>query len=301
MSRGYRLSLIAVVGWLIANPALSQQAEQQEPQSQGEGSAEQSNPTPFSVPVRILENPEQAEADKRSQQEASQREIEDLTAQQGMAKGTQDIVWLSKLQLALAFAGTLALLYTIALNRRATNAAVTANTNTLTAINQEQDNAQRQLRAYLSVTPAGIIKCVGEPTYEASVFIKNVGQAIATEVTAKIWARVLMDANSDELTDADSLVSMADPYDRVGSILPRAEVQKAAQGGIDHGDIEGLHSVVNIVFVWGEVKYVDGFKNRRFTRFCHWYEVGLVKYDHLRAFGIGPEIGRFHRHGNDAD
>lgn len=58
-------------------------------------------------------------------------------------------------------------------------------------------------------------------------------------------------------------------------------------------------------YVWGEIRYLDGFDNQRFTKFCH-------RYDY-RALGVvtdGPFLGqkklvaedvRAHAFGNDAD
>lgn len=256
MSRGYRYALIAIVGWLIASPVLSQESEQQQPQSQGEGSAEQRNPAPFSVPVRILENPEQSEADKRSQQEASQREIEDLAAQQGMAKGTQDIVWLNKLQLALAFAGTLALLYSIALNRRATNAAVQGNANTLQAIDQEQKNAQRQLRAYLYVS-AIALGYSAPAKLQIQMTYKNFGQTPAKSVRIRHVAGV-GSIVEEKMTfgglEKQKLLNSSD-------IPPGHEIAINYTFDMDIPDalIKQIEDKKLAIYFWGTADYVDAF------------------------------------------
>lgn len=86
--------------------------------------SDQSKSNQIVFPVRILENPPKTEADQRDEQEAEQREKEDLVAQQSVAESTEKILWLSGLQMILAVIGTGALIYSILLNRKATNAAV---------------------------------------------------------------------------------------------------------------------------------------------------------------------------------
>jgi hypothetical protein len=53
----------------------------------------------------------------------------------------------------------------------------------------------------------------------------------------------------------------------------------------------------NWLYIWGEVRYDDGFGVNRFTKFCHRY--------HLRASASGDRIkakhARYHIYGNDAD
>ncbi|MCF7746896.1 hypothetical protein GLP43_04860 [Sulfitobacter sp. M39] len=81
-------------------------------------------PVPFGIPVRIIEEPKQSEVFVRQQREATEREIKDLVAQQNMADATDQIVLLTKLQFVLGLLGTTALIYTLYLNWRSTEAAV---------------------------------------------------------------------------------------------------------------------------------------------------------------------------------
>lgn len=99
---------------------------QEQTQSQRERQYSGDKPFRFGLPVRILEEPEEAEDAKRQQQESAQREIDDLIAQQSMANSTEEIVLWTRLQFLLAFGGTCALIYSLHLNRTATNAAVKA-------------------------------------------------------------------------------------------------------------------------------------------------------------------------------
>ncbi|KGJ69630.1 hypothetical protein BJA5080_08429 [Bradyrhizobium diazoefficiens SEMIA 5080] len=67
------------------------------------------------------------------------------------------------------------------------------------------------------------------------------------------------------------------------------------------------------LYVWGLVRYEDGFGTTRTTKFCHRYNCANVENIHgekeADAGGKGPVIGlkirsefaRVHRYGNDAD
>jgi hypothetical protein len=63
------------------------------------------------------------------------------------------------------------------------------------------------------------------------------------------------------------------------------------------------------LYVWGEIRYTDGFGISRFTRFCHRYGKAALGYGDV-AGGGGYTAGvpmlladgmRFHQFGNDAD
>jgi hypothetical protein len=53
------------------------------------------------------------------------------------------------------------------------------------------------------------------------------------------------------------------------------------------------------VYVWGIVRYEDGFRRKRFTKFCHRYN--WVMRDKGVTYEISKEFARYHEYGNDAD
>ena len=58
-------------------------------------------------------------------------------------------------------------------------------------------------------------------------------------------------------------------------------------------------------YVWGIVRYNDGFKDNRFTRFCHRYN-GNAYYvfpdgKHVGESGLLAEEAKYHQSGNNAD
>lgn len=81
---------------------------------------------PRGIPIRITEVPPNTDVERQLQEDALEREVDDLRAQQSMAEATSKIVNLSWFQLLLAAIGTAALVYSLYLNRLATSAALEA-------------------------------------------------------------------------------------------------------------------------------------------------------------------------------
>ena len=132
---------IIAFGLVFADQALAQQLPEQTIDQQDESGGQQqgqNSATPPGLPVRILEVPEQSEDAKRDQREAEQREIDDLVAQQMAAKAAEHSYQIGIAQTILAFFGTLALIYSLYLNRRATDAAVVASKAAMDALNSER-------------------------------------------------------------------------------------------------------------------------------------------------------------------
>jgi hypothetical protein len=198
MSRSYWLSIFAVVGWLTASIALAEESKPYDRKGQGTAGGEERQSKPFSFPVRVLEKPAQTEADIRQEQEATKRDVEDLAAQQAMADATKEIVWYTKLQLALAVLGTLALLYSIKLNRRATNAAVTANENALKTFVGEN-------RPWIRIDTEIVSDLTfGEAHADLAIDVKavNVGHSPAILANFHIKELHLFSENADDVVEA---------------------------------------------------------------------------------------------------
>jgi hypothetical protein len=57
-------------------------------------------------------------------------------------------------------------------------------------------------------------------------------------------------------------------------------------------------------FVWGRVKYLDGFGKERFVDFCHSYPIARRVMEGVISrigYSISDEYARYHDYGNDAD
>lgn len=136
---------IAALGLVVS--ALSGQAQEQTQSEQGRAETENDNPNRFSIPVTIVESNAEAEARKRSEAESSQREIDDLIAQEGMNEATQamqrateDMRQYSYVQTWLVGIGTVLLIATLWFTRQ--------------AISITREMGRAQTRAYLHVKSA---------------------------------------------------------------------------------------------------------------------------------------------------
>lgn len=122
----FRYWIIAAAFVLTCQAFVARSEEQpinQNAESNGQQAGQEQSAHP-GFPVRILEEPEESESAKRQQREAEQREIEDLKAQQRAADAAYYAAWLAGGQTILAACGTIALLYSLWLTRRATGAAI---------------------------------------------------------------------------------------------------------------------------------------------------------------------------------
>lgn len=144
--------LVLAFGLMIS--ALSGQAQEQNEEPQGAATEEQSQPQilPLPLPVEIIESDAAADARQRSEDEAKDREIRDLVAQEGMNAATQSIEAATKdmrdyaLYSTLAvWVGTILLFYTLWLTRQANRAAQDA-------VNVTRDMGQAQIRAYVHLS-----------------------------------------------------------------------------------------------------------------------------------------------------
>lgn len=81
-----------------------------------QANSENSRASDFSLPVRIIEDAEEAERASRREAEAAQRERDDLAAQQSVAESTVEIVVISWWQLGIATFGSIAVAFSLGLS-----------------------------------------------------------------------------------------------------------------------------------------------------------------------------------------
>ncbi|MFC3180499.1 hypothetical protein [Cypionkella sinensis] len=179
--------LMGVLG-LIGFAALGQENKQPMPGNEESGSqtdGSQDRPPYFRLPVVIFDTDEQAQASRDEQEKAQQHDASDLVAQQSVADSTKIIVYYTKLQFVLALIGALALIISLELNRRATSAAIVSAKAARQAIDQEQANAQRALRAYVTLGKAQISGVDVGTVPRFDLDLVNTGQTPAK----KFWVR----------------------------------------------------------------------------------------------------------------
>jgi hypothetical protein len=149
-------------------------------------------------------------------------------------------------------------------------------------------------RAYLSVIPRGVTPYLStEDRLGCDVSFYNAGALPAREVCWFINKALSIDAHRKDFPIAN------DRFYGSNIIPPKSEMRKGAEG-MDAKPlaefIEGGNRDDRWLYVWGQVRYKDGFGMPRFTSFCHRYNLlGIDKNT------IPAENGRFHEYGNYTD
>jgi hypothetical protein len=164
---------------------------------------------------------------------------------------------------------------------------------TLGQVGRQQVEDTRILqRAYLSANIAGVspFRTIEERKGHivvAHVDIKNVGHLPARRVSCSIK---IMQSENGALADFP-----INEQDFFGSyVLTPGAVTRQGSNRITLA--EG-----GWVYVWGRVKYLDGFGQQRTTDFCHRYPRIMLRLFDSGGHGIPAEFGRFHDVGNSTD
>jgi hypothetical protein len=146
-------------------------------------------------------------------------------------------------------------------------------------------------RAYLSVEPDGLDPPFGE--FEGHkvighIRVRNVGHVPARSVS---WFKAIELSDDGERSN----FPIGEKFEGDNVILPATEMTQGTAGLVWQGNTQ-------FVYVWGELRYRDGFGRPCFTRFCHRYNRStLIKLPNRQHHGVEAKYGRFHEHGNDAE
>ncbi|MFN0192651.1 MAG: DUF6471 domain-containing protein [Aestuariivirga sp.] len=223
MSRSYGLTIFAVVGWLIVGSALAQAPSGQgvtgetpalEKQVPENAKPEVTQVDNFSIPVRIIEKPEDAERAKEREAKSDQHEADDLEAQRKAADAADRSAEVAEwqkiptlVQMAFALFGTLGLIISLLINSKATRATV---------------EMLRTKRAWIlyddigvthttNVTFAGVMYPLG---YLINVKLRNFGESPAM--------RVRLGGQGDWVNNADQPIAQIDQTALLGdSYIPQ--------------------------------------------------------------------------------
>jgi hypothetical protein len=147
-------------------------------------------------------------------------------------------------------------------------------------------------RAYLSVEPSGLHPMVGRPEGQHVVIghvqFRNVGHLLARNVSWSIEIKLSADG------DLNDFPIFEDHFLGPNVLFPGTTATRAS-GSITLGPRPEV-----FIYVWGQVRYDDGFGQRRFTSYCHRYNRAVLrKLD--GGHGILERDARFHEYGNDAN
>lgn len=158
-------------------------------------------------------------------------------------------------------------------------------------------------RAYLSVAPLGIEPFGMES--RAHISVRNVGRLPAGDVSWFIDYAVSPNGKLDTFPIDETRF-----YGKSFVIHPGAEMRRSKDCTLTEEQMQGFRVTDtrwrDFFYVWGEVRYVDGFGERRSTKFCHRYDNrGVEKVPVGRWYAghamITAESMRYHQFGNDAD
>ncbi|TPN49989.1 MULTISPECIES: hypothetical protein [unclassified Mesorhizobium] len=169
-----------------------------------------------------------------------------------------------------------------------------------------EGNARKELRAYLTVVPDGINQLIGEPDVMGHVVLRNVGRLPARNVTLVVTMELSPGPEPDSFFRREifNIRKVATESDRV--IQPGGEMRQGSEKPTIA--MSELSVPDHNVYVYGIVKYDNGYGRRCFTRFCHRYATASrdrsLKVDSRpnksRAF-ISADKARYHNYGNSAE
>lgn len=167
-------------------------------------------------------------------------------------------------------------------------------------------NAKRELRAYLTVIPDGINQLIGRPDVIGHVLLRNVGKLPARNVSLLVTMERSKHPEPEPSfrTQKFDLPRVVTNADRV--IQPGGEMRQGSEK--PYIPISALTFPDYNVYVYGIVRYDDGYGRQCFTKFCHRYATASrnrsVKGDSRptksRTF-ISADKARYHNYGNSAE
>lgn len=197
----------------------------------------------------------------------TQRREQDLSAQKDMARWAFWVVFISGFQLIVSLIGAVLLIQTLQLTMDNTKAALASNKNTVKAIDQEQANAQRQLRAYLHpILPKLHTVMIGHKAF-ALVNVKNFGQTPAYDVKSVINFDILpsefgFSKDAKDIPDISIGISASPmpPSEAINQEIFSARV-------ISETEMLQILGGSHALFVAGFIQYRDAFGMKRETEY----------------------------------
>ena len=268
MSRSYRFAIIALGLTLFAS--LGQAEEKAKPEDRETTQQERPSQTlPIPLPVHIVEDHAAADARERREEEARQREIEDVAAQvsmdastRAMNDATQDMREYSFYSTLLVGIGTVLLFVTLFLTWQANRAAQDAVTVT-------REIGEAQIRAFLFVGGEQITSDYHSVIPEIEIMVFNHGQ------TPGVLKKLHYEWAYEE--------PIIDPpiYIPDGTMIQ----SNVVGGGQSH-----LFATTNLhpsrPYFYGFIEYEDVFRKTRTSRFC--MRMTIVSQSKIISEPAGP-------------
>lgn len=126
-------------------------------------------------------------------------------------------------------------------------------------VRDSQGNSERQLRAYVGIAAHAIENVADGSVPKVTLVFKNFGQTPAKDI--RYW----LNSKFGEFP--------AQPFKPEKFILFPTDVFSAfwTIGKLNAADMEGLKTGQRLLYVYGEITYLDAFNNKRWTKFRLFY------------------------------
>ena len=173
------------------------------------------------------------------------------------------------------------------------------------ALQHAEQTSRKQLRAYVSVEPLGIMDYAGHNCLVGRFQVRNMGKLPARDVS--VYSTVGLDADAMK-RDFPIGVARISP-----TVLPPGAAMEflsyeAYPIPADQLDRDEPLKLAGYLYVWGEVLYTDELNTVGWTAFCHRYPCDMFgveedgrSSDHLRNRSIDRKFARYHEEaGNEA-
>ena len=163
-------------------------------------------------------------------------------------------------------------------------------------VRSAERTARKQLRAYISIEPEGIGDYHPGNRVVPRVSFHNTGSVFAKYVATSI--------NCGLSDDGDRKVFDDGEVSGNNVIAPNGRILRGSDQPIDTQEIDDARVAAVVrnkqlyLYVWGIVRYHDGFSAWRFTRYCHRYNFSGLDNG---TYSFTPERYRYHHHGNEID
>jgi hypothetical protein len=151
-------------------------------------------------------------------------------------------------------------------------------------------------RAYIAVKPTAVRPFVNGPYYSAEVILENAGNLPAQNV------RWFIDREFSDDNVLKNFPIKEQAFAGKGNVLPPKGEMRINGKAIDAASFFAARErpQINYLYIWGEVRYDDGFKADRVTKFCFRYHRDAAE-PIQGGFVIKQKSARFHMYGNEAD
>ena len=161
--------------------------------------------------------------------------------------------------------------------------------------NQSRDTRLLQ-RAYIAVAPRGVLPFdPAAPHTVAHIAVMNAGHLPARNIRWCINTKFSSNGQLDEFPiDEARLVGN-------NALSPGTVAERTQNDAITTEDFNALRGGGAWYFVWGAVRYTDGFGETRTTRFCHRYGKDSFRHMPQADNRLMAEAAQYHEYGNDID